>query len=76
METWAHWAFILLWLLGLALTFLPVFPATWLVLAAVLLREALLGFGGLGALDYGVLAFLFLLAFFVDNLALLLGAKR
>lgn len=73
---WAYWGFLLLWLLALALTFLPFFPATWLLLLAVLVREALLGFRGLGGWEVGVLALLFLLAFFLDNLALLLGAKR
>lgn len=76
MEAFADWLFVVLWALGVLLTFLPFVPATLVVLLAALLHELLVGFRELSlGLWLGLLA-LGLFAMALDNLAALLGARR
>lgn len=72
----ADWLFVVVWLVGLAGTFVPVLPATLIVLAGVLLHEILTGFAEISRGIWLWLAVLTLLVFALDNLAGLLGAKR
>ncbi|WP_117238537.1 DUF456 family protein [Thermus sediminis] len=76
MEAFANWLFVVLWLLGLLLTFVPFVPATLVILLAAFLRELLLGFQGLSWETWLLLGLLALLAMTLDNLAALLGARR
>ncbi|WP_337845918.1 DUF456 family protein [Thermus sp.] len=76
MEALADWLFVVLWALGVLLTFLPFVPATLVVLLAVFLHELLVGFREVSlGLWLGLFA-LGLLAMTLDNLATLLGARR
>ncbi len=75
-EAFANWLFVVLWLLGLLLTFVPFVPATLVILLAAFLRELLLGFQGLSWETWLLLGLLALLAMTLDNLAALLGARR
>ncbi len=68
--------FVLLWIAALALTFVPMAPATLVIWGAALLHEALMGFGELSRADWAWLIGLGLLAMTVDNVAGALGAKR
>jgi len=68
--------FVLLWLAALALTFVPMVPATLVVWGAALLHEVLVGFSELSRTDWAWLIGLGLLAMTLDNLAAALGAKR
>ncbi len=76
MEAFADWLFVVLWLLGLFLTFFPLVPATLVILLGVFLHELLLGFREISLglwLGLGALA---LLGAVLDQLAALLGARR
>jgi len=72
----ADWSFVVLWLLALALTFVPMVPATLIIWGAALLQEALVGFSELSAPDWAWLIGLGLLAMTLDNLAAAYGAGR
>ena len=74
MEAFADWLFVVLWLLGVLLTFLPFVPATLVILLAAFLHELLLGFRELSLGVWLLLGVLALLAMTLDNLAALLGA--
>ncbi len=76
MNQFADWLFVFLWLLALVLTFVPMMPATLIILGAAVLQEALVGFSELSAFDWVLLAGLGLLAMALDNLAAVYGAKR
>lgn len=76
MEAFADWLFVVLWLLGVLLTFLPFVPATLVILLAAFLHELLLGFRELSLGVWLLLGVLALLAMTLDNLAALLGARR
>jgi len=75
-EAFADWLFVVLWLLGVLLTFLPFVPATLVILLAAFLHELLLGFRELSLGVWLLLGVLALLAMTLDNLATLLGARR
>jgi len=75
-EAFADWLFVVLWLLGVLLTFLPFVPATLVILLAAFLHELLLGFRELSLGVWLLLGVLALLAMTLDNLAALLGARR
>ncbi len=76
MNLFADWLFVFLWVLALALTFVPMVPATLIIWGAALLQEALVGFSELSALDWAWLVGLGLLAMTLDNIAAAYGAKR
>ena len=76
MEAFADWLFVVLWLLGVVLTFVPFVPATLVILLAAFLHELLLGFRELSLGSWFLLGLLALLAMVLDNLAALLGARR
>ena len=76
MNLFADWLFVLLWVLALALTFVPMVPATLIIWGAALLQEVLVGFSELSALDWAWLVGLGLLAMTLDNIAAAYGAKR
>ncbi|SDE78105.1 hypothetical protein SAMN04488243_11025 [Thermus arciformis] len=76
MDAFADWLFVALWLLGVLLTFLPLVPATLVILLAAFLHEVLLGFRELSLGAWAVLGALALLAMVLDNLAALFGARR
>ena len=76
METFADWLFVVLWLLGVVLTFVPFVPATLVILLAAFLHELLVGFRELSLGVWLLLGVLALLAMVLDNLAALLGARR
>jgi uncharacterized protein YqgC (DUF456 family) len=75
-EAFADWLFVVLWLLGVVLTFLPFVPATLVILLAAFLHELLVGFRELSLGSWFLLGLLALLAMVLDNLAALLGARR
>ncbi len=76
MEAFADWLFVVLWLLGVVLTFVPFVPATLVILLATFLHELLVGFRELSLGAWLLLGVLALLAMVLDNLAALLGARR
>ncbi len=76
MEAFADWLFVVFWLLGVVLTFVPFVPATLVILLAAFLHELLLGFRELSLGVWLLLGVLALLAMTLDNLAALLGARR
>ncbi|ALJ91867.1 DUF456 domain-containing protein [Thermus aquaticus] len=76
MEAFADWLFVVLWLLGVVLTFVPFVPATLVILLAAFLHELLVGFRELSLGAWLLLGVLALLAMVLDNLAALLGARR
>ncbi|GAB5603080.1 DUF456 family protein [Thermus sp. FJN-A] len=76
MEALADWLFVVLWGVGVLLTFVPFVPTTLLILLAAFLHELLLGFRELSLGTWLALGVLALLAMAVDNLAALLGARR
>jgi Uncharacterized protein conserved in bacteria, COG2839 len=75
-EAFADWLFVVLWLLGVVLTFVPFVPATLVILLATFLHELLVGFRELSLGAWLLLGVLALLAMVLDNLAALLGARR
>jgi uncharacterized protein YqgC (DUF456 family) len=75
-EAFADWLFVVLWLLGVLLTFVPFVPATLVILLAAFLHELLVGFRELSLGAWLLLGVLALLAMVLDNLAALLGARR
>jgi uncharacterized protein YqgC (DUF456 family) len=75
-EAFADWLFVVLWLLGVVLTFVPFVPATLVILLAAFLHELLVGFRELSLGAWLLLGVLALLAMVLDNLAALLGARR
>jgi uncharacterized protein YqgC (DUF456 family) len=75
-EAFADWLFVVLWLLGVVLTFVPFVPATLVILLATFLHELLVGFRELSLGSWFLLGLLALLAMVLDNLAALLGARR
>jgi uncharacterized protein YqgC (DUF456 family) len=75
-EAFADWLFVVLWLLGVVLTFVPFVPATLVILLAAFLHEILVGFRELSLGSWFLLGVLALLAMVLDNLAALLGARR
>jgi uncharacterized protein YqgC (DUF456 family) len=75
-EAFADWLFVVLWLLGVVLTFVPFVPATLVILLAAFLHELLVGFRELSLGSWLLLGVLALLAMVLDNLAALLGARR
>lgn len=76
MEAFADWLFVVLWLLGVVLTFVPFVPATLVILLAAFLHELLVGFRELSLGAWLLLGVLALLAMVLDNVAALLGARR
>lgn len=76
MNTVADWLFVLLWLVGVVGSFIPVLPATWIILGGALLQGLLTGFSELTAGVWVWLAVLALGAMFLDNVAAAVGAKR
>jgi uncharacterized protein YqgC (DUF456 family) len=74
-EAFADWLFVVLWLLGVVLTFVPFVPATLVILLAAFLHELLVGFRELSLGAWLLLGVLALLAMVLDNLAALLGAR-
>ena len=76
MEVFADWLFVVLWGLGVALTLVPLVPATLVILLGAFLRELLLGFRELSLESWLLLGALALLATLLDNLAALVGARR
>lgn len=72
----ADWLFVILWLVGLVGTFIPILPATLIILGAALLHELLVGFSELSRGVWIGLVLLTALVFLVDNLAGLVGARR
>jgi uncharacterized protein YqgC (DUF456 family) len=75
-EAFADWLFVVLWLFGVVLTFVPFVPATLVILLAAFLHELLVGFRELSLEAWLLLGVLALLAMVLDNLAALLGARR
>jgi uncharacterized protein YqgC (DUF456 family) len=75
-EAFADRLFVVLWLLGVVLTFVPFVPATLVILLAAFLHELLVGFRELSLGSWFLLGLLALLAMVLDNLAALLGARR
>ena len=76
MEVFADWLFVVLWALGVALTFVPLVPATLVILLGAFLHELLLGFRELSLGSWLLLGALALLALLLDNLAALVGPRR
>ena len=76
MEVFADWLFVVLWMLGVALTLVPLVPATLVILLGAFLHELLLGFRELSLESWLLLGALALLATLLDNLAALVGARR
>ncbi|WP_027894060.1 DUF456 domain-containing protein [Calidithermus chliarophilus] len=76
MNVLADWLFVLVWAVGLVGTFVPVLPATLIILAGVLLHELLVGFSEVSRLTWVWLALTAAAAMLVDNLAGLIGARR
>lgn len=76
MNTFADWLFVVVWLVGLGCTFIPVVPATLVILGGVLLHEAIVRFSEISQVIWIALVALTALVFVVDNAAGLLGAKR
>jgi uncharacterized protein YqgC (DUF456 family) len=72
-EAFADWLFVVLWLLGVVLTFVPFVPATLVILLAAFLHELLVGFRELSLGSWFLLGLLALLAMVLDNLAALWG---
>lgn len=75
-NVFADWLFVLVWVVGLVGTFVPVLPATLIILAGALLHELLVGFSELSRPTWIWLALITLAVFAVDNLAGLIGARR
>ncbi len=68
--------FLLFWLASLLLTFVPLVPATLVLLLGALLHEALVGFTELAAADWAVFLAILAAALLADNLAMVLAARR
>ncbi|WP_276955975.1 DUF456 domain-containing protein [Allomeiothermus silvanus] len=76
MNPLADWLFVVLWLVGVLGTFIPILPATLIILGAAFLHELLVRFSELSREVWIGLVVLTALVFLVDNLAGLLGARR
>jgi hypothetical protein len=76
MEIVADVLFVLIWVAGLALTFVPIVPATWIIWGAALLNAALTGFTPINWTFLIVLALIALVAVTIDNLAAAWGARK
>lgn len=76
MNTTADWLFVIIWLVGLVGTFIPVLPATLIILGGALVHELLVRFSELPRSVWIWLIVLTALVFVVDNLAGVIGAKR
>jgi len=68
--------FLVLFLASLALSLVPLFPATLLLALATLLHELLVGFSELSLWDWAIFLLLIGLALVADNLAAAWGARR
>ncbi len=76
METVADVLFVVIWVAGLALTFVPIVPATWIIWGAALLNAALTGFNPINWTFLIVLALIALVAVTIDNVAAAWGARK
>lgn len=76
MNAVADWLFVVIWLVGLLGTFVPVLPATLIILAGVLVHELLVRFSEVPQSIWITLVLLTALVFVVDNAAGLIGARR
>jgi uncharacterized protein YqgC (DUF456 family) len=76
METVADVLFVVIWVAGLALTFVPVVPATWIIWGAALLNAVLTGFTPINWTFLIVLALIALVAVTIDNVAAAWGARK
>jgi hypothetical protein len=76
MEIVADVLFVVIWVAGLALTFVPIVPATWIIWGAALLNAALTGFTPINWTFLIVLALIALVAVTIDNLAAAWGARK
>ncbi len=76
MDALADGLFLVLFLASLALSLVPLFPATLLLALAALLHEALVGFSELSLFDWAVFLALLGVALVADNLAAAWGARR
>ena len=76
METVADVLFVVLWVAGLALTFVPIVPATWIIWGAALLNAVLTGFNPINWTFLIVLALIALVAVTIDNVAAAWGARK
>ena len=76
MNAVADWLFVIIWLVGLLGTFVPVLPATLIILAGTLVHELLVRFSEVPRSIWITLILLTVLVFVVDNAAGLVGAKR
>lgn len=76
METVADVLFVVLWIAGLALTFVPVVPATWIIWGAALLNAVLTGFQPINWTFLLILGLIALVAVTIDNVAAAWGARR
>jgi len=68
--------FLILYLASLALSLVPLFPATLLLALAALLHELLVGFSELSLWDWAVFLLFIGAALIADNLAAAWGARR
>ena len=76
MDTLADALFLMFFLASVALSLIPLFPASLLLGLAALLHEALVGFSELTGWDWAVFLLLLGLASLADNLAAAWGARR
>lgn len=76
MGTVADVLFVVLWIAGLGLTFIPLVPATWIIWGAALLHALLTGFKPLDWTFLIVLALIALVTVFIDNFAAAWGARK
>jgi hypothetical protein len=76
MEIVADVLFVVIWVAGLALTFVPIVPATWIIWGAALLNAALTGFTPINWTFLIVLALIALVAVTIDNVAAAWGARK
>jgi uncharacterized protein len=75
-ETVADVLFVVLWIAGLALTFIPLIPATWIIWGAALVNALLTGFKPLDWTFLIVLGLIGLATTFIDNVAAAWGARK
>lgn len=76
MGTVADVLFVVLWIAGLGMTFIPLVPATWIIWGAALLHALLTGFKPLHWTFLTVLALIALVTVFIDNVAAAWGARK
>ena len=76
MNTFADGLFVVLWVLGVLGSFVPIVPATWVILGAALLHGLLTGFAEATVGLWVGLGLLGLAALLLDNLAAMAGAAR